>query len=262
MDLTILEKIFEIVKINKSVALVTLTKSKGSTPRKEGSLMAVWDTSFVGSIGGGMVEHRVIEIAREALEKKLNMDFKYDLLKDAEVGMSCGGSVEGYIKIVNPKNRIVIVGAGHIGQKLYSIIESSDFEKIIIDDRVECKKIIPDVLIGNYSETIKKLSENENTYFIIVTRGHSTDEESLTAILDKKSKYIGMIGSKKKVIEIKNKIKEQGKKIPEKKLYSPIGLKISDGSPFEIAIEIMAEILKIKNEGELIHRRIKDANTF
>ncbi|MGL5356163.1 MAG: XdhC family protein, partial [Cetobacterium sp.] len=139
---------------------------------------------------------------------------------------------------------------------------SSDFEKIIIDDRVECKKIIPDVLIGNYSETIKKLSENENTYFIIVTRGHSTDEESLTAILDKKSKYIGMIGSKKKVIEIKNKIKEQGKKIPEKKLYSPIGLKISDGSPFEIAIEIMAEILKIKNEGELIHRRIKDANTF
>ncbi|MGL5356096.1 MAG: XdhC family protein, partial [Cetobacterium sp.] len=169
MELTILEKIFEIVKTNKSVALVTLTKSRGSTPRKEGALMAVWDTNFVGSIGGGMVEHKVIEIAREALEKKLNMDFKYDLLKDAEVGMSCGGSVEGYIKIINPKNRIVIVGAGHIGQKLYSIIQSSDFEKIIIDDRVECKKIIPDVLIGNYSETIKKLSENENTYFIIVT---------------------------------------------------------------------------------------------
>lgn len=87
MELTILEKIFEIVKTNKSVALVTLTKSRGSTPRKEGALMAVWDTNFVGSIGGGMVEHKVIEIAREALEKKLNMDFKYDLLKDAEVGI-------------------------------------------------------------------------------------------------------------------------------------------------------------------------------
>ncbi|MGL5088142.1 MAG: XdhC family protein [Cetobacterium sp.] len=262
MELNILEKIFKIVKNNQSVALVTLTKSKGSTPRKEGALMGVWMTDFIGSIGGGLIEHRVIESARKALGNNLSIDFKYDLTKEAELGMTCGGTVEGYIKIINPKNRIVIVGAGHIGQKLYSVIKDSDFEKIIIDDRIECENLIPDILIGDYSEIIRKLPENSNTYFVIVTRGHSTDEESLTAILDKKSKYIGMVGSKKKVIEIKNKIEEQKKIIPKEKIYSPIGLKISDGTPFEIAIEIMAEILKVKNNGELIHRRLEDVNTF
>ena len=72
-----------------------------------------------------------------------------------------------------------------------------------------------------------------------------------------------MVGSRKKVIEIKKGILESGIVIPEEKLYSPIGLKISDGSPYEIAIEIMAEILKVKNNGELSHRRLtKDVNTF
>ncbi|MGL4910067.1 MAG: XdhC family protein, partial [Cetobacterium sp.] len=83
MDLSILEKIFEIIKKGEKVALITLTKSNGSTPRKEGSLMAVWNNSFVGSIGGGVVEHKVIETARDALKKNLNINFKYDLVKEA-----------------------------------------------------------------------------------------------------------------------------------------------------------------------------------
>jgi xanthine dehydrogenase accessory factor len=124
MDLTILEKVLKITKTNKKVALVTLTKSSGSTPRKEGSLMAVWDTEFIGSIGGGLVEHRVIESAKEALKQDSNICFKYNLTKEAELGMSCGGSVEGYIKIIRPKNRIVIMGAGHIGQKIYSCLKN------------------------------------------------------------------------------------------------------------------------------------------
>ncbi|MGL4652667.1 MAG: XdhC family protein [Cetobacterium sp.] len=262
MDLNILEKIFEIVNKGKRVALVTLTKSSGSTPRKDGTLMGVWNEDFIGTIGGGLVEYRVITEARRALEENENMSFKYDLIKEAELGMSCGGSVEGYIKIINPKNRIVIAGAGHIGQKLYEILESSDFERVILDDREEYKNHFQNILIGDYSELIKELPENENTYFIIVTKGHITDQKSLEAALKKKSKYIGMVGSRKKVIEIKKSIHEKGIELEEEKLYSPIGLKLSDGSPFEIAIEIMAEILKVKNNGELVHRRLKNVNTF
>ncbi|MGL5797609.1 MAG: XdhC family protein, partial [Cetobacterium sp.] len=247
MDLTTLEKVFEIIKKGEKVALITLTKSSGSTPRKEGSLMAVWNDNFIGSIGGGLVEYKVIEAAKDALQKNMNINFEYDLVKEAELGMSCGGSLEGYIKIINPKNRVVIIGAGHIGQNLYSILQKSDFEKIILDDRLENKNLYPDIKIGKYSDLINSLSENENTYFIIVTKGHITDEEALGAVLRKKSKYIGMIGSKKKVIEIKNKIFQKKINIPEEKFYSPIGLKISDGSPYEIALEIIAEILKVKN---------------
>ena len=263
MDLNILEKIFEIVNLGEKVALVTLTKSSGSTPRKEGTLMGVWQDGFVGTIGGGLIEHKVIEQARKNLKENKNQTFKYDLIKEAELGMSCGGSVEGYIKIIVPKNRVVIVGAGHIGKKIYNLLEESDFERIILDDREENRVISKDIRIGNYESMIENLEENINTYFVIVTKGHLTDEKALETILKKKFKYVGMIGSRKKVIEIKKNLADKNLIIPESKLYSPIGLKISDGSPYEIAIEIIAEILKVKNEGELIHRRLtENVNTF
>ncbi|WP_297599198.1 XdhC family protein [uncultured Cetobacterium sp.] len=255
MDLCILEKTLQLVKLGKKVALVILTKSSGSTPRKEGTAMSVWDESFIGTIGGGMVEHKVIELARKSLNMNQNQSFSFDLNKEAELGMSCGGSVEGYIKIVRPKNRVVILGAGHIGKSLYQILEGSDFETIIIDDREEYKNLIPNLKIGNYNEILKNISENENTYFVIVTRGHETDSQSLKAILEKKSRYIGMVGSKKKIVEIRNDFKRLGLLIPEEKFYSPVGLKLSDGTPYEIAVEILAEILSIKNDGELRHRR-------
>ncbi|WP_432204824.1 XdhC family protein [Cetobacterium somerae] len=257
MDLNILEKIFEIVKTGKKVALVTLTKSSGSTPRKEGALMGVWEESFIGSIGGGLVESKVINQARESLKENINSNFNYDLTREAELGMSCGGTVEGYIKVINPKNRIVIVGAGHIGQKLYQVLENSDFERVILDDREEYRTLFSDIKIGNYSKLLEELKENENTYFVIVTKGHLTDEEALESVLKKQSKYIGMIGSRKKVIEIRKNLENKNMIIPEEKIYSPIGLKISDGSPFEIALEIIAEILQVKNKGELMHRRLK-----
>ena len=84
MDLNILEKIFEIVNLGEKVALVTLTKSSGSTPRKEGTLMGVWQDGFVGTIGGGLIEHKVIEQARKNLKENKNQTFKYDLIKEAE----------------------------------------------------------------------------------------------------------------------------------------------------------------------------------
>lgn len=258
MDLNILEKIKEITNSGKKISLVTLTKSSGSTPRKEGTLMAVWKDDFIGTIGGGLVEHEVIKKARECAEVNKNLFFKYDLTKDAELGMSCGGTVEGYIKVFNPKDRIVIIGAGHIGQALYSILESSTFERVLIDDRKEYTGLFKDIKIGSYKTLIHELPENENTYYIIVTKGHLTDKESLEAVIGKESKYIGMVGSRKKVIEIKKELVEKNISIPEKKLYSPIGLRISDGTPYEIAIEILAEILKVKNDGILQHRRLEE----
>ena len=164
MDLSILEKIFEIVNSGKKVALVTLTKTSGSTPRKEGTLMGVWEDGFIGTIGGGLIEHRVINQARKNLEENQNQNFSYDLTKEAELGMSCGGSVEGYIKIINPKNRVVIVGAGHIGQKIYNLLEGSDFERVILDDREETKEFSESVKIGDYQTLIESLDENENNF--------------------------------------------------------------------------------------------------
>ncbi|WP_297405998.1 XdhC family protein [uncultured Cetobacterium sp.] len=257
MEINILEKIFKEVENGVSGALVTITESQGSTPRKSGTIMGVWKDDFLGTIGGGMIEHRVIELSRELIKEGRSKEFYFDLTKEAELGMSCGGSVKGYIKIFKPKNRIVIIGAGHIGEKIYGILKNSEFQIEIIDDRLEYINSFSNVRIGNIYEEIKKIPENPNTYYVIVTKGHSTDLEALKSILEnKKYNYIGMVGSKRKVIGIKEELLKLNDENWNEKIYSPIGLKISDGTPFEIALEIVAEILTVKNEGKLEHRRI------
>lgn len=256
MELNILQELCRKVEDGISGALVTLTESKGSVPRKEGTIMGVWHDSFLGTIGGGMIEHRVIELAKEQLLKEENAEFSFDLTKEAELGMSCGGSVKGYIKVFKPKNRIVILGAGHIGENLYNLLKGSDFQVEILDDRESYKDKYENIKIGSFSQEIKKLKNNPKTYFVIVTKGHGTDLEAIKEIIENKSySYIGMVGSKKKVIEIKNEIEKT--LVWDEKIYSPIGLKISNGTPYEIAVEILAEILSVKNKGELKHRRIE-----
>lgn len=254
MDFEILEKVMEKNKNGEKVALVTLIESKGSAPRKEGTMMMVYADGFFGTIGGGMLEYKVIEKAKEKLLIGKNSLFEYDLTQEKELGMSCGGSVKGYIKIFSPKDRVVIVGAGHIGKKMKKLLEDSEFEVVVLDDRDE--NLEAGVIVGEYIESINSLGDNPNTYFVIVTKGHNTDYKALKEILKKKSKYIGMIGSKKKVREIKDQLEKENVYIPKEKFYSPIGLKISNGTPYEIAIEIISEILVVKNGGSLEHRRI------
>lgn len=256
MELNILQEISNKVELGISGALVTLTESKGSAPRKEGTIMGVWEDEFMGTIGGGMVEHRVIELAKELIKTGESKEFAFDLTKDAELGMSCGGSVKGYIKIFNPRNRIVIIGAGHIGEKLYSILKESEFQVEILDDRKDYSNKISNIKIGDFQDEIKKLKNNPKTYYVIVTKGHSTDLIALETVMKNQSyEYIGMIGSRKKVIEIKTEIEKKNIEWNEK-IYSPIGLRVSDGTPYEIAVEILAEILTVKNKGKLEHRRV------
>lgn len=255
MGLTTLEKIIEVVKSGKSVAMVTIIKSSGSTPRKSGTLMGVYLDGIIGTIGGGAVELEVIKRAKRAILENRDDYFTYDLNATGELKMSCGGKVEGYIKIINPLPRIVILGAGHIGVALYKIIDGDRFEKIIFDDREE-NIDVEYVAVGEYKDCIEKLPDLENTYYVIVTKSHEDDEKALEAVLKKKHKYIGMIGSQKKVLEIRERVEKKGLKIDESTFYSPIGLRVSDGTPYEIAVEILAEILKVKNDGKLEHRRL------
>lgn len=256
MGLSTLEKITELVKKGETVALITIIKSSGSTPRKSGTLMGVWEKGVVGTIGGGLAEFDAINKARECLKEKKDEYFIYDMSGKESSIMNCGGKIEGYIKVIIPPPRIVIIGAGHIGETLFKLIDENNFEKLLLDDRNEnaSKEYIK---VGEYTQLISDLPEKEETYFVIATKGHETDEIALEAILKKKFRYIGMIGSKKKVLGIKEKIEKKGYKIPKEIFYAPIGLKISNGTPYEIAVEILAEILKIKNDGTLEHRRIE-----
>ena len=159
--------------------------------------------------------------------------------------------MKGVVKIFSPSPKLLICGAGHIGQKLFNISKNLSFNTKIIDDREELKRDCPELTLGDFEDILKNEIITDETYIVIATRGHLLDEKVLNLVKDRGAKYIGIIGSRRKITTLKENLGEWSDNI-----YAPIGLKISDGTPEEIAIEILAEILKIKNNGELVHRSI------
>ncbi len=240
-------------------AIVTITESTGSSPASVGqNIIIKEDGDFAGTVGGGIVESKIIKEAIECLKNGISKSFEYDLL---EIGMSCGGSVKGFIQAPPIDNNLIIIGGGHIGQKLYEIGQHTEFKITLVDDRDEFAKVekFPNckVVCCDYSELLNNVKIDENSYVVLVTRGHVTDLTALKQVLKVSPKYIGMIGSRRKTLEVKAKVLEECQDEEMlKNIYAPIGLNIAKNDPAEIAISIFAEILTIKNKGKLEHLKI------
>lgn len=258
MDEKVLKSIIYGLENGKRMGLVTLTSSNGSTPRKNGSLMSVDENgNIVGSIGGGKIECVVIESAVKCIKCGQGKKFAYNLSENG-VKMSCGGAVEGYIKIFEPKPNLIILGGGHISQSICKITDNMNFRRTVIEDREEFKeydafKNVEDFRIAESIEELGDINFN-NSYIVIVTRGHKRDTYWAKELINKNYNYIGIVGSTKKIIELKQAVSEIG--VSEELLesmHAPIGLDISDGTPEEIAFSILSEILLVKNNGRLAH---------
>ena len=256
MQSDILNKIYEKNEEGERAALVLLTKNRGSTPGADGSTMAVFeDGSSVGTVGGGAIEFDVTKRSKEAIEKGEDFEFDYNLSQNGELKMACGGDSKGVVKIFYPNNKLVIFGAGHVSQKLARIATKTGFDVYVTDDREEFEKSedfegIKEYLACEPEEACEKIKFNkDNTFVVVCTRGHKKDEDAVEELLKKDYKYLGLIGSRKKVGNLIKNLKEKG--ISEeaiKTINMPVGLNIDNGSVEEIAISILAEILMIKND--------------
>lgn len=249
----------EIVKVQeekKDFALVTIVKAEGSTPRGEDAKMIVLYTGeSIGTIGGGELEAKVIEDAKSAIEKGTSIlqEYMLDDRKPEGLAMKCGGDIQVFIEVHKPRPRLVIIGAGHVGKALSDMASLLDFNIIVVDDRAEWanRERFPqasDILVSeNISEILEDMIIGQDSYAVIATRGHAHDKDALGSVLKKKTKYIGMIGSRKKVKAVFDQLQEEGYlKEDLKEVHSPIGLDLGGESPEEIAVSILAEILKIR----------------
>jgi xanthine dehydrogenase accessory factor len=262
MEEKILKEICESLKKGEKVALATITQTNGSAPRKNGSMMAVWQHGrIVGSVGGGKVENEVITEAINCLEKNEDRQFEYKLNENGTLGMVCGGEVKGFIKLFNPRPKLLIVGGGHIGEQLYKFAKLLDFYTVIFDDRKEFANEerfseADEVFQGSIAENLTNFYIGEKDYIVIVTRGHEQDSNALKAVVSRGAAYIGMIGSSRKNECVMKKLLEEGlSKEDLDKVYAPIGLNISSEEPEEIAFGILSEILLVKNQGSLNHMK-------
>lgn len=262
MEGKIMQEIAKRIDSGEKVALVTLISVNGSSPGKSGSIMGVFfDRTTLGTIGGGSLEFQVINSAIEAMEIGENREFEFSLEANGSLDMRCGGKVKGYIKIFQRRRKLIIAGGGHLGVDLYKLGKYLNMYTVIIDDREEYvnQDRFPnadELLCGDIGEILKNYSLDDNSYLVIVTRGHLGDKNALRAVVGRKTAYVGMIGSRKKIIESYKTLIEEGIDQEDlSKIYSPVGLDISSGEPSEIALGIMAEILKVKNKGTGKHMK-------
>lgn len=262
MEIKLMAEISKRIEKGEKAALVTLIDVEGSSPGKPGSIMGVFeDGSIRGTIGGGELENQVIDAALEAIEEGENRKFEFDLIESGDLHMTCGGKVKGYIKVLGERRKLIIAGGGHLGRALYKLGKFLNMYTVIIDDREEYvdKKRFPEadeLLCGGIGEVLENYHLDESSYVVIVTRGHSSDKDALRAVAGRSLAYIGMIGSVKKITASYEILMSEGvRKGDLEKIYSPVGLDISNSEPNEIALGIMAEILKVKNGGKGEHMK-------
>ncbi|MGB9628982.1 MAG: XdhC family protein [Thermodesulfobacteriota bacterium] len=250
----IFEKMAELKRNKKSAALLIVTKTQGSVPRKAGPKMIVLkDGTTVGSLGGGDLEKKAIEEALEAIRegKPRIASFTLDIEK-GKLDMMCGGELEVYIEPILPEEKLIIFGAGHITRCLAPLMKIAGFNVSVVDDspellRKEMFSEIEDLILTDMEKYARELPSDPRTYIVLLSRGFSRDKEILSQLIRKDFKYIGMIGSMRKIMTMKEDLKKEG--VPEEaftKLQAPIGLDIGGETPEEIAISIAAEIIAVK----------------
>ena len=247
----------EIVKIKakrEKAALVTIISAISSTPREEGTKMLVRaDGSILGSIGGGSVEYQVRDKAKEVMKvgKSQRLHISLTPREGEEPEMICGGEIEVFIEPILPPPTLYIFGGGHISLAIAKIGKLLEFKIVIIDDRTQFAnpQRFPEadlILAENFKKAFSKLRIDKSSYIVIVTRNHENDELVLELALQTQAKYIGMMGSKTKRETIFSHLLDKG--ISQEvlgKVHSPIGSGINAQTPEEIAVSILAEIIKI-----------------
>ena len=248
----IYEQIVELRRQGRRGAVATIVNVRGSIPSFQTAKMLVRDDgSIVGTIGGGCVEADVWQAAREVMESETPRTLKFDLNQDPkyDTGLVCGGTLEIFVEPVLPPALLYLFGAGHVASNVCRIAANAGFEITVVDDRSSyaTKERFPaahEVHALEFDEAMKKFDPNESSFIVIVTRGHRDDMRLLRWAVQTRARYIGMIGSKRKVIGIFKTLQEEG--MPAhlfERVHAPIGIDIGAVTPEEIAVSITAELI-------------------
>lgn len=301
------------------VMLLYVVESYGSSPGRQGFFMAVNAGGVLeGSVGGGVMEHKFVEMAKqrlkhyskEALVKKqvhdknaginksgmicsgeqtilLYIVQKKDAVAIKEITKSIKNNKIGLLKIspsalefsrgvhipenvsykfitseewyytenVGYKNHLYIVGGGHCALALSKLMATLNFYIHLFDDRVHLNTVQENKVahekkyLKDYTTLAKHIPSGQNNYVVIMTFGYRTDDEALRSVFNKSFKYLGILGSSKKMEKMFDQYKTEG--FDEnilKKIHAPVGLRIKSRTPEEIAVSIAAEIIKVKNQ--------------
>jgi len=308
---------FSIEKGRRTILLYVL-ESRGSSPGRQGFGMAVNDEgSMVGSIGGGIMEHKFVEMAKEMLRAPHNPAHIKKQVHDKSAsrdrsGMICSGeqtvllyevneddtkAINSLIKSLQANSNgalelsprgihfheeelpadfeyqyesgkewvyrektgcrhfVYIIGGGHCSLALSQLMRSLDFYVIVIEERTNLNTLQANeaahekILVSSYEELNTIIPEGNERYVVIMTFGYRTDDVALRSIINKKFRYLGVLGSAAKMQELFSAYRAAGMSEEQlARICTPVGLPIRSQTPWEIAVSIAAQVIKIKNQ--------------
>lgn len=257
-DYEIFRVLLEVRDRGEDVALATVVRTQGSVPRHEGSRMIVWpDGHTLGTVGGGMLESRVVEMALQAIRDGKPQMLTYQLADPAsgDAGV-CGGVADIFIEPFLSPPTVVVVGCGHVGKAVAELAKWIGFRVVVSDDRADLctPEHIPGMdgyIVTPAGELANRMRITAQTYVAAMTRGQPVDLDLLPPLLESPARYIGVIGSRRRWALTADALRERG--VTEQQLariHAPVGLELAAETPREIAVSVLAEIIMVQHGGD------------
>jgi len=245
-------RIVELIEKEKSFCLATVLASNIADVRT-GRKAVVFDNGAVeGSLGSTQLDSNLAGLAQKA--------FKENKSQVAE--MEAG--VKVFLNIISPDAQLILCGAGHIAIPLAHFAQRLGFRVTVIDDRSEFASAsrFPNcnVIADDFTVALRDYHFSPATYVVVITRGHEHDADCLIEILSKKTAYVGLIGSRRRVRFVLDMLAEKGfSQTRLKDVFTPIGLPIGAESPEEIALSIVSELVCVRRKGPAQARALRNA---
>ncbi len=244
----------ELVRISEQEAaavLATVIEVEGNDRVEPGAKCLVRDGKITAeTVGDARVVQAILQESgthlRDEKSKLVSLD-----IPDA------GGRLQIFFEVMPAPPKLIVVGAGHIAVPLAKIAKVLDFHVTVIDDRLlyANRERFPDadeVLVGDMAQMLKEMTITPSCYIVLITRGHKYDEPCLREIIHSQAKYIGMIGSRRRIKACFQRFRDEEKIAEEmiERVYAPIGLDIATETPAEIALSILGEVIKVRRGGK------------
>jgi xanthine dehydrogenase accessory factor len=258
----LLEEMTQALAKGETVTLMTVIETGHSAVSVGNKRLIYADGRRVGSLGNPLLDAAVdrealYHASRQRADTLTLWSEKFLSPEAAVLVQSESIRARILFETIRPQPCLLICGAGHIGRALAQIGLILGFRAVVIDDRAEfaSRAYFPDTHIElraqPFVEAVQQIRVTDNTSIVIVTRGHKHDEDCLRLLLDSSAQYIGMIGSRRRVAVVIEKLQGEGfSKEQLGRIYAPIGLDIGARTPEEIALTILAEIILIRNRGK------------
>ncbi|WP_053153283.1 xanthine dehydrogenase accessory protein XdhC [Pseudomonas sp. Pf153] len=234
--------------------LVTIIEELGSTPRNAGSKMVISASQAFDTIGGGHLEYKAMEIARQMLASGQQNTHLERFSLGASLGQCCGGvTVLLFEPMGQVQAQIAVFGAGHVGRALVPLLASLPCRVRWIDSReAEFPEHLPHgvhkIVTEDPLDEVDELPPG--SYCIVMTHNHQLDLELSAAILKRNDfTYFGLIGSKTKRVKFEHRLRDRGfDSSTLQRMRCPMGIgEVKGKLPVEIAISIAGEIIATYN---------------